>query len=361
MTLPLHGMPSIALVAELPPPVGGMAIQAARLGEALRREGHVVRHVRTNALRHGSIVRRVPALRGVVNLVLFLATLVSGLRGVHVIHVFAHSGLSYFLFAVPPIALGRLLRRRVVVHYHGGAAPQFLRTAAPFVVPWLRLADVLLVPSGFLARAFQRHGLLPVEVANLVDPVVGQRRPPEPSAPRILMARNLTPVYNVACGLKAFREILKRFPRATLTVAGDGPDRTELEALARTLGLGDRCSFVGSVDNDALRRMMLEADLLLNASRTDNQPVSIVEAFSAGTIVVSTNVGGIPDLVTHDVDGLLAPDDDHLALAGEALRALSDPILARRLAASGAARATDFTWPRIYPTLAMAYARGRTS
>lgn len=361
MTLPRPGLPSIALVAELPPPVGGMAIQAARLGEALRREGHVVRHVRTNALSHGSAFRRIPGLRGLVNLALFLVALVRGLRGVHVIHVFANSGLSYFLFTVPPITLGRLLGRRVVVHYHGGAAPQFLRTAAPFVVPWLRLADVLLVPSAFLARTFQRHGLRPVEVANLVDPVVGQRRPPEPSAPRILMARNLTSVYNVACGLRAFREILRQFPKATLIVAGDGPDRPALQDLARTLGLGDRCSFVGSVDNDALRRMMLEADMLLNASRADNQPVSIVEAFSAGTIVVSTNVGGIPDLVTHDVDGLLAPDDDHLALADEALRALSDPTLARRLAARGSARATDFTWPRIYPTLATAYARGRTS
>ena len=106
--------------------------------------------------------------------------------------------------------------------------------------------------------------------------------------------------------------------------------------------------------------MMLEADMLLNASRADNQPVSIVEAFSAGTIVVSTNVGGIPDLVTHDVDGLLAPDDDHLALAGEAIRALTDPSLARRLTARGAARAADFTWPRIYPILAAAYASGPT-
>jgi glycosyltransferase involved in cell wall biosynthesis len=356
-----RALPCVCLVAELPPPVGGMAIQAARLGEALRLEGHSVRHVRTNALRHGSVLRRVPLLRGVVNLTLFIASLVRRVRGVDIIHVFAHSGLSFYLFAVPPIALGRLIGRHVVVHYHGGAAPQFLRNFHGSVVPWLRLAHVLLVPSAFLSRTFHCYGLRPIEIPNLVDPVVGQRRAPEPAAPRMLMARNLTPVYNIGCGLRAFREVLNRFPRATLTVAGDGPDRTGLQALAQKLDLGDRCQFVGSVDNGALRRMMLEADVLLNTSRTDNQPVSIVEAFSAGTIVVSTNVGGISDLVMHEADGLLAPDDDHLALASQVLRVLEDPSLARRLAERAIVRAVDFTWPRIYPTLTTAYAGEQVS
>lgn len=359
--MPPGALPSICLVAELPPPVGGMGIQAFRLGEALRREGHAVRNAPTNALRHDSPLRRIPVLRGIVNFGMYLIVLARGMRGADIIHVFANSGLSFFLFAVPAIALGRSIGRPLVLHYHGGAAPAFLRKAGPYVVPWLRAADVLLVPSAFLGRTFLRHGLNPIEVPNLVDPVVGQRSARDPSAPRILMARNLAPVYNIECGLRAFREILTEFPRATLAVAGDGPDRPKLQELARALELGEHCRFVGSVDNMVLRGMMLDADILLNTSRADNQPVSIVEAFSAGMIVVSTNVGGIPDLVTHEVDGLLAPDDDHHGLAEAALRALKEPTLADRLTTRAVTRAADFTWPRIYPILVTAYASIWTS
>lgn len=346
---------SICLIAELPPPMGGMAIQAVRLSDALRAEGHEIKHVSTNSLAHSSPIRRIPLLRGVVNLAMFIASLLKRTRGSDIVHIFANSGLSFFLFAVPAVAVGRLKGCFVILHYHGGAAPQFLQRAGSLVVPWLQRAQALLVPSAFLARTFAAYGLQTTIVPNLVETIEGPHRPSAPQAPRILMARNLSRVYNIACGLRVFREVLNRIPEAELIVAGDGPDKASLQDLAQALDLGDRCRFVGSVDNVTLRRMMLDADILLNTSRADNQPVSIMEAFSAGAVVVSTDVGGIGDLVTHDENGLLAPDDDHVALAALVIRVLSDPTLARRLTDRAKTRAADFTWPKVYPVLANVY------
>jgi glycosyltransferase involved in cell wall biosynthesis len=347
--------PSICLVAELPPPTGGMAVQAERLGAALRSEGHRVRHIRTNALPQGSLLRRVPVIRGIVNLAMYLPSLLAGAMRSRVIHIFSNSGLSFALFSVPAIIAGRLMRKHVVVHYHGGAAPQFLANSGRLVVPLLRSANSLVVPSAYLARVFSSYGLSPLQIPNMVTPA-GQRTTSEARpGPCILMARNLTPVYNVACGLRAFAQVAWRYSSAELIVAGDGPERGALDRLAQDLGVAERVKFLGNIGNDRLRTLMQRADVLLNTSRTDNQPVSIMEAFASGLPVVSTAVGGIPDLVTHEFNGLLAPDDDAQALAALIVRALQDVALRQQLVRNALASADQFTWPRIYPALVRAY------
>ena len=160
--------PAICLVAELPPPPGGMAVQAERLADGLRREGHAVVIVPTNALPHASPWRRIPWLRGLLNLALFLSRLRAGRRA-DCVHVFSHSYLSFFLFTAPAVAIARLFGKRLVLHYHGGAAEAFLRRFGHLALPVLRAANRLVVPSRFLAEVFRRHGLESTEVPNIVD------------------------------------------------------------------------------------------------------------------------------------------------------------------------------------------------
>ena len=104
-----------------------------------------------------------------------------------------------------------------------------------------------------------------------------------------------------------------------------------------------------------LRSIFEASHIYLNSSRVDNQPVSILEAFACGLPVVSTAVGGIPYMVTTEVDSLLAPDDDDGILASHMLRLLSDQALARRLSEQGKQNVQHYAWPRIYPLLAAIY------
>lgn len=352
---------SICLVGELPPPTGGMAIQAEMLGAALSSEGHRVRHVRTNALSQGSPLRRLPFIRGIVNFAMYLPSLLFGAMSCRVVHIFSNSGLSFFLFSVPAIITGRLLRKHVVVHYHGGAAPSFLARSGQFALPLLRSAHALVVPSGYLARVFSEYGLKTVQIPNMITPAKPRLNNGSPPKPRLLMARNLTPVYNVACGLKVFSQVLARFPEAELVVAGEGPEREALLHLAQELGATGHIQFLGNISNDLLREWMLRSEILLNTSRTDNQPVSIMEAFASGLLVVSTSVGGIPDLVRHEINGLLGPDDDAPALAALVFRALQDADLRQRLVRNAKVCAEEFFWPRIYPALVRTYGGAATA
>jgi glycosyltransferase involved in cell wall biosynthesis len=102
------------------------------------------------------------------------------------------------------------------------------------------------------------------------------------------------------------------------------------------------------------------ADLYLNASRIDNFPGSILEAFASGTPVVTTDAGGIPHLVAHGRTGMLAPVGDDAALADAALRLLDDPELAAGIAERARAEAVGRygwaavrdRWAALYRTLA---------
>jgi len=346
---------SICLVCEMPPPAGGMALQGEQLGQRLRSEGHAVDHVRTNPLGHGAAVRRVRGLRGIVNFGLFLVQLLRSVPRVHIVHVFSHSYLSFWLFTAPAVGLGRLFGKRVVIHYHGGLAEPFLSRWGRLAGSVLRAGDALLVPSAFLVDVFRRFGHHADELPNLMALDRFSFRLREPLAPRILMARHLRAPYNPACGLRAFARLAERQSGARLTLAGDGPERPQLEALVRQLDLEQSVRFLGNIDNERMLAEFEAHDVLLNSSRADNQPVSLLEAFACGMPVVSTAVGGIPHMIEDGCNGLLAPDDDAAALAAQLQRLFDEPGLAASIARSARAKMSAHDWSRIYPRLLVAY------
>ena len=142
--------PTICLVAELPPPAGGMAIQAAWLSHLLIESGHKVTNVRTNSLPIDSTWRRYPLLRGIVNFYRFLCNLHRACSQTDITHVFSNSYLSFFLFTAPAAMCAKWYRKPLVLHYHGGAAEAFLTRWGYFARPFILSAHTVIVPSVFL-------------------------------------------------------------------------------------------------------------------------------------------------------------------------------------------------------------------
>ena len=344
-------LPIICLVSELPPPPGGMAVQAEMLTSRLRREGHTVINVPTNPLAHASVWRRIPLLRGMVNLSLFLSRLWPACFKANVVHVFSHSYLSFFLFTFPAVAAGKIMGKRVIVHYHGGSAGAFLRRWFWLARLALETADMIIVPSGFLAAVFLRHHLRTVEVPNILALDSLPFRERFPLQPHVIMARHLEPDYNVACGLRAFALLRQSYPHATLTIAGDGVEKAMLVSLCRELGIAEGVTFTGNVENSQMKTLYDRADIYLNSSRVDNQPVSILEAFACGLPVVSTAVGGIPHMTRHGEDAMLAPDDDAVQLAAYMVTLLQDSALSTHLIRQARQRVQGHSWEPIYSKL----------
>jgi glycosyltransferase involved in cell wall biosynthesis len=154
------------------------------------------------------------------------------------------------------------------------------------------------------------------------------------------------PVIGVVCELRAQKalEVLfaaaaslrQEFPELRVLVAGDGPERGRLEEEVRRLDLGGTVLLLG------IRRdvpALLDAlDVAVLSSDYEGSPLSVMEYMAAGKPVVSTRVGGVPDLVEDGVHGLLVEPRDPAALAAAIGRLLRDPAEARRLGEQGRER-----------------------
>lgn len=127
----------------------------------------------------------------------------------------------------------------------------------------------------------------------------------EAGAVSILSVGRLIPGKGMPILLAALRILTQRGVRIRLVVVGDGPARASFEQAARDLDLEDHVRFAGAVGQDEIRSCYAEADIFCLPSFAEGIPVVLMEAMAMQVPVVSTRIAGIPELVSHGIDGLL--------------------------------------------------------
>jgi glycosyltransferase involved in cell wall biosynthesis len=145
----------------------------------------------------------------------------------------------------------------------------------------------------------------------------------------------LTAIKQQQLFLEAALQIASAYPALVFLIAGDGDLRAELEASAATLGLADRVRFLGWRRD--LETIYGATDVFLLTSRNEGTPVALIESMAAGCAGVSTDVGGVADVLESDAVGLLAPDGDAPALARCVTALLGDADRRRRMGQAGRA------------------------
>ena len=174
-----------------------------------------------------------------------------------------------------------------------------------------------------------------------------KRTAPADGAWCCVQACRLIAKKGLATSLRAFGEFARDFPKATLTIAGEGPQLEELRALSVELGIAARVSFAGFLSQEKLRALFAESHLFLQPSELtgagdqEGVPNAMLEAMATGLPVLATMHGGIPEAVENGVSGLLVAERDHAALA-EAMRALADaPARFAAMSQAAGARVTE--------------------
>jgi glycosyltransferase involved in cell wall biosynthesis len=354
-----RSMLGIGLVGPLAPPSGGMASQCEQLLRLLKSEGLRVELVQTNRPFWPGVVGRLPLLRAIFRLVPFVWKLWRVAGRVDVMHIFANSGWAWYLMATPALIVAHWRGKPSIIHYHGGNADRFFSRAPRHALAMLRTASLRVTPSVFLQGVFHRHKLGAEVIPNAIDLnrfLLASHRSLGIS-PHLIVTRNLESIYDISTAIRAFAIIRRALPGAHMTIAGSGPELSKLQAEVMSQGLDGAVQFSGRIDNDLIVSLYASADCMLNPSRVDNMPISILEAFASGVPVVSTDVGGIPDLVIHGASGLLVPAGDYEAMAREALRVLQTPVLASTLRANGLSQAQRYGWSQVRSKWLMAYAQ----
>jgi len=164
---------------------------------------------------------------------------------------------------------------------------------------------------------------------------------------RILHISNFRPVKRVLDCVRAFAKVREQVD-AELVLAGDGPDRGPAERLAQELGVSEHARFLGKQDHMELLIPSMHA--LHLPSETEAFGLAALEAMACGVPPVATRTGGLPDLITHGVDGFMEPVGDIDAQAERLVELLTDSRLHSQIAAAARRSAeTRFTTDLIIP------------
>ena len=284
----------------------------------------------------------VRGLRTTLREPLYFLDLWRGLRDVDIAHIFSASYWSFLLAPAPAFFFAKLRTKKALIHYHSGEARDHLQRfrSGRFV---LSRVDEIVVPSGYLVDVFQEFDLQSVAVPNLVDFSQFRYRQRDPLRPHLVCTRGFSRYYSVDVVVRAFAEVRKVYPEARLDLVGGGPLEVEIRKLVEDLKL-DGANFTGVASREEIGKYYDQADIFINASWLDNMPVSVIEAFGAGTPVVTTSPECMPYLVQHERTGLLSPVGDEKALAANVIRVLRDPELAHRLAENAYHESQKYTW-----------------
>lgn len=290
-------------------------------------------------------IEGIPFLRTLARFPSYAITLYRAAQTAEIFHVFAGSFSSFLIATAPAILMGRLSKKGVLVHYHSGRADSHLRQSrlARFA---LRDCDDVVVPSPFLEKIFRAQHLHAQVVPNVTDLSRFRYRSRDPLRPRFLCTRNWEAQYGLDVVVRAFADVRKQFPEATLFLVGRGSREPELKKLAENLKV-DAITFKGEVHPDEMHAVYDDCDIFINGSYVDCSPVSILEAFSSGLPVVTSSAGGIPDLVQDGETGLLSPPGDWPALAANSLRILRQPEFAQVLARRARNKVEANSWENV--------------
>jgi glycosyltransferase involved in cell wall biosynthesis len=196
-----------------------------------------------------------------------------------------------------------------------------------------RHVDAFICPSRFLARHMERGRVYPDRlhvIPHFVD-LAGIDPKDRPGGGAVIAGR-LAAEKGIDVAIRA---IALAADHAHLDIAGDGPARAELEALAAAEAVG-KVTFHGRLPKKRLFELLRSASVAVVPSTWyENQPMAVLEAFAVGLPVIGSDLGGVPELVADGVDGLLVPAGDEKALASAIDQLLSDPARAFEMGQAG--------------------------
>lgn len=267
---------------------------------------------------------------------------------VDIVLIEVYSGLS-FVLADLGSWIGKLLGIPSVLVLHGGNLPEFASDHPRWVKRVLARARVLVAPSRFLAEAIGKRGYFVRIVPNVVSNFPAST-PARIGEPRLLWMRSFHPIYNPLMAVDVFASLKKKFPKATMVMAGsDKGLEHATRQYATGKGVAQSVSFPGFLDENEKAKEFSRANIYINTNTIDNSPVSIIEAWAYGLPVISTNVGGIPDVVGDGINGLLVDSGDAEGMAARVEGLINTPDLAESLARNGRECAMKSSWSSVRP------------
>lgn len=258
-----------------------------------------------------------------------------------------YSGPAFLMADISSFLL-KTLNKPIIFVLRGGNLPEFASSRKKWIKRVLNRAYQIVSPSRYLSRFCDSMNLEVTIIPNTIKLDGYSFRQRSLISPKLLWMRTFHEIYNPEMAVEVIEQLKNTIPDIQLTMAGQEKGRLEfVKKLVREKVLGKQISFIGFLNMQDKLKVFNNHDIYLNTTRIDNTPVSVIEAAAFGLPIVSTNVGGIPDLLTENETALLVGNEDVEGMVQAIQLLLKNPDLVEKFSNNGKKIAEACSWNNV--------------
>ena len=261
-----------------------------------------------------------------------------------------YTGLN-IIWAYVAAYLIKFQNKKLIFTIRGGALPDRMKIDPGTYLRLLRKADVITCPSNFMVRSLKKYNLHTVLIENVIQVQDYKSQHKNNLQPVLFWMRAFSPVYNPIMAVNVINELKNTYNYKNVKLYMGGPDMGLMQkarALIDQHKLRDNIELVGFVNMRNKLYFAKQCDIYMCTNNIDNAPVSFLEMMALGLPIVSTNVGGIPDLVTDNETALLVDKGDYKEMAKKIDDLLNNTALSKNLIQNGEKCIDTFSEKSVY-------------
>ncbi|MFA7114683.1 MAG: glycosyltransferase family 4 protein [Candidatus Omnitrophota bacterium] len=242
------------------------------------------------------------------------------------IDVFIVKVFSGRAFLFTELALKLIKKKPVILWLHGGNLKEFAQNNNKRFFRTVKKAKKIVVPSNFLGQLVKDVPCVRV-LPNILPNSSYPFRKLEKVTPRILWMRTFESMYNPLMALKVIKRLKHKYPDILLSMCGqDKGLLNEIKQASYKMGIAENVKFGGFLEGSKKEQYFLGHDIFINTTNVDNSPVSLLEAAAYGLPIVTTVVGGIPDIFENNKTALFVDKKDDEQMASIIIKLLDGNI-----------------------------------
>ena len=231
-----------------------------------------------------------------------------------------------FYYALIICVLSKLFSKPYMPILHGGDLKKRLQINPQLSHYLFSNAFINVSPSLYLHSIFKDNGFNVLYIPNFIDVSQYSYLKRKNTKPKLLWVRSLHRIYNPCMAIRVLHELKKTNEEAELCMVGPFKDNSvkEVKLLAEKLSVAKSLKITGMLTKPQWIELSKEYDIFINTTNFDNIPVTLLESMALGLPIVSTDVGGIPNLLTHNFTAKLVKPNDILGMVSNIYDYLSD-------------------------------------
>ena len=236
-------------------------------------------------------------------------------------------GTKAFYFSCLIIFYSKFKNIPVLPVFRGGSLPERYNKNTKLFKYIFNKTILVICPSPFLSDFFSSRKIKTQIIHNYIDLKKYPFKYRERLKPELLWVRSIHSIYNPVMAIYVLKKILEYYPQARLSMVGPIKDNTIklINKLIFKWNLQEKVTLTGKLEKKEWIELSKDFDIFLNTTNIDNQPVSVIEAMALGLPIISTNVGGIPNLLTHNQTAKLVDKNNISAMVNGIRDYLSNP------------------------------------